>query len=181
MNPLATLIETDSAGVVGQLAQTFGVDWPHLLAQTVSFAIVCLGLYALAYQPILRMLETRRRQIAQGLANAEQIQAELARTKAERAHVLAQANAEGVKLVEEARTAAARVHAQEAAKSLAAAERIIADAKEAAARERLKMLGDLKRELARLVIHATAAVTGKVLTSDDQRRMAEEAIGRLPS
>jgi F-type H+-transporting ATPase subunit b len=33
----------------------------------------------------------------------------------------------------------------------------------------------LKRELGRLVVDTTAKVTGKVLTSDDQRRLQEEA------
>jgi len=33
----------------------------------------------------------------------------------------------------------------------------------------------LKRELGRLVVDTTAKVTGKILTSDDQRRLQEEA------
>ena len=36
-------------------------------------------------------------------------------------------------------------------------------------------MSQLKRELGRLVIDTTAKVTGKVLTSDDQRRLQEEA------
>jgi F-type H+-transporting ATPase subunit b len=36
------------------------------------------------------------------------------------------------------------------------------------------MLTELKREVGRLVVQATAAVTGKILTPDDQRRLAEE-------
>ena len=41
------------------------------------------------------------------------------------------------------------------------------------------MLGDLKREVGRLVLQTTAVVTGKVLTADDQRRLAEESARRL--
>ena len=62
------------------------------------------------YKPILRILEARRQQIAAGLANAEKIKAELARIEAERLDVLAKADAEGKRLIEEARAAAARVH-----------------------------------------------------------------------
>ena len=40
--------------------RTFGVDWPHLLAQIISFGIVCAVLYRLAYEPVLKMLEARR-------------------------------------------------------------------------------------------------------------------------
>ena len=42
---------------MGQIAQTFGVDWPHLAAQVVSFSIVCALLYWLAYKRVLDMLE----------------------------------------------------------------------------------------------------------------------------
>jgi len=36
------------------------------------------------------------------------------------------------------------------------------------------MLAELKREVGRLVVQATAAVTGKILTVEDQRRLSEE-------
>ena len=36
------------------------------------------------------------------------------------------------------------------------------------------MLAELKREVGRLVVQTTATVTGKVLTPDDQKRLAEE-------
>ncbi len=40
-------------------------------------------------------------------------------------------------------------------------------------------MGQLKRELGRLVVDTTAKVTGKVLTSDDQQRLQEEAARQL--
>ena len=157
-----------------RIVTTFGVDWPHLLAQVASFCIVCFILYRFAYRPVLKMLEVRRQQIAQGLANAEQIKAELARTEAQRQEVMAQANAQANKLIEEARAAAARVQQQETQKAIVAAEQIIIKAREAAAQDHERMLAELKREVGRLVVQATTAVTGKILTSEDQRRLAEE-------
>ena len=38
---LALLVQSGGAGEVETIAQTFGVDWPHLTAQIVSFSIVC--------------------------------------------------------------------------------------------------------------------------------------------
>ena len=153
---------------------TFGVDWSHLLAQVVSFCIVCVILYRFAYRPVLKMLEARRQQIALGLANAERIEAELARTEAQRQEVMAQANAQATKFIDEARAAAARVQAQETQKAIAAGEQIMIKAREAAAQEHDRMLAELKREVGRLVVQATTTVTGKILTSEDQRRLAEE-------
>jgi F-type H+-transporting ATPase subunit b len=159
---------------VQEIAKTFGVDWPHLGAQIISFGIVCTLLYFFAYKRVLAMLEERRQRIAESLANAEKIKAELARTEAQRSEVLSQANAQATKLIEEARAAAARVQEQETQKAIASAEDIIRKAREAAAADHARMLAELKREVGRLVVQTTATVTGKVLTPEDQRRLAEE-------
>jgi F-type H+-transporting ATPase subunit b len=163
----------------GEIARTFGVDWIHLGAQSISFGIMCVVLYLLAYKPILKMLETRRQQIAAGLANAAQIKAELARIESERLVILSKAGDDGRRLIEEARQAAARVQAEETRKAVVAAEEMLARAHDAAAREHAQMLADLKREVGRLVIETTASVTGKILTAEDHRRLAEETAGRI--
>jgi hypothetical protein len=43
------------------------------------------------------------------------------------------------------------------------------------------MLAEVRREVGRLVLQTAAAVTGKVLTADDQRRLAEETARQLRS
>lgn len=179
MNALALQVAAESGGRIGQVARTFGVDWPHLAAQIVSFGIVCFVLYVFAYKPILLMLDARRQQIANGLANAEKIREKLAGLEVERRNVLARADAEGRLLIEEARAAAARVEAEEIRKATAAAEQIVARAREVAARDRARMLAELKREIGRLVVETTASVTGKVLTAEDHRRLAEETARQL--
>ncbi len=161
-------------GQIAQIARTFGVDWQHLGAQIISFSIVCAVLYKFAYQRIFTMLEQRREQIAQGIANAEKIEAELSKTEAQRLEVLAQAQVQAAQVIEEARAVAARVQLEETKKALAAAEQIMAKAREAAAQDHERMLGELKREVGKLVVQATTAVTGKILTGEDQQRLAEE-------
>ena len=179
MQVLALQTVAEGGGQIERIASTFGVDWPHLFAQTVSFGIVCAVLYILAYKPILQMLEARRQQIASGLANAEKIKAELARIESERQAVLLKADAEGKRLIEEARAAAARVQASETSKAIASAEQILARAREAAARDHARMLAELKHEVGRLVVQTTASVTGKILTAEDHRRLAEETASQL--
>jgi F-type H+-transporting ATPase subunit b len=88
--------------------------------------------------------------------------------------ILSQANNQATKLIEEARAAAAKVQEQETQKAIAAAEQIITKAREAAVADHARMLTELKREVGRLVVQTTATVTGKILSSEDQRRLAEE-------
>jgi len=181
VNALLLLTQAGGGGQVEQIARTFGVDWPQLLAQIISFGIVCALLYRFAYRRVLVMLEERRQQIAQGLANAAQIKAELARTEALRREVIAQANAQATGLIEEARAAAARLRQEETHKATAAAEEIVTRAREATERDHARMLAELKREVGRLVVQTTAAVAGRVLTVEDQLRLAGETAKRLSS
>lgn len=179
MNSVVVLALLQTGGQVEKIANTFGVDWQHLVAQIISFSIVCVLLYRFAYRPVLKMLEERRQQIALGLANAEKIKAELARTEAQRHVVMMQANAQAGKVIEEARLAASRLQEQEIQKAVAAAQQIVAQAREATAHEYARMLAELRQEVGSLVIQTTAMVTGKVLTAEDQRRLAEETEKRL--
>jgi len=179
MNALVLFAEAQSDGQIEQIARTFGVDWPHLIAQIISFSIVCILLYLFAYKPILRMLTERRQLIAQGLANSEKIKAELAKTEAQRQEVIAQANAQAKQFLQESREAAARLREQETQKAIAAAEQIMAKARDAAASDHTRMLAQLKREVGRLVVQTTSAITGKILTAEDQRRLAEQTAREL--
>ncbi len=179
MDVLALQAAASGGGQLESVAQAFGVDWPHLLSQSISFGIVCAVLYRLAYKPILQILEARRQQIASGLANAEKIKTELARIESERQAVLVKAEVEGKQLIEEARAAAARVGADETRKAMASAEQILVRTREETERERARMLADVKREVGRLVIQTTASVTGKILTAEDQNRLAEETARQL--
>ncbi|HVO09485.1 MAG TPA: ATP synthase F0 subunit B [Vicinamibacteria bacterium] len=174
MIALLLLTQTGGGGQAQQIAATFGVDWPHFLAQLVSFTIVCALLYRFAYKRVLAMLEQRRQEIAESLANAEKIKAELLRTEAERQRVIDEANAQALRLIEEARVAAARVGRDETQKALAAAEQILLRAREASAQDHARMLAELKREVGRLVVQTTAAVAGRVLTPEDQRNLNEQ-------
>jgi F-type H+-transporting ATPase subunit b len=151
-----------------------GIDWKALVMQTISFAVVFFVLWRFAYRPIFTVLQARRDKIADSLANAEKIKADVVKTETERQKILADAGEKADKLIDEARAAAARVRADETQKAVAAAEQIMTKAREAAAQDHDRMLAELKREVGRLVVQTTATVTGKILTPEDQKRLAEE-------
>jgi len=179
MTHLILFAQGGVAGAVGDIAKQFGVDWSHLIAQIVSFAIVAFLLHKFAYKKVLGVLEERRQRITEGLANAQRIKQELADTETARQEVLAKANAEANRLIEEARAAAGRVQEVETQKAIAEAAQIITKAQEAAASEKARTMAEMRRELGRLVVKTTSQVTGKVLTSEDQRRLAEETTRQL--
>jgi F-type H+-transporting ATPase subunit b len=166
----------DSLGEAARTTgETFGFNAWLFFSQIVSFAIVAFLLQKFAYKPILTVLDERRKKIADGLANAEKIKQQLADSEQRVQEILTKANADAQKMIDEARASAQALADKRAQQAIVEAEQIIARAHEATVIERDKTLAELKREVGRLVISTTSKVTGKVLTSDDQKRLSEEA------
>jgi F-type H+-transporting ATPase subunit b len=168
----------DSARETGE---TFGWNLWLFLSQVISFVLVAVLLRRYAYKPILNVLQERRDKIAEGLRNADKIKQQLAESEQRYAEILAKANADAQKMIDEARESSAHLADRKEQEAIAAAEQIIAKAHEAGALEHERTMAELKRELGRLVVDTTAKVTGKVLTADDQRRLQEEASRQLVS
>jgi F-type H+-transporting ATPase subunit b len=164
---------------MGELFQTLGIQWTKFVPQLLNFGIVLFVLWKWAYKPVFNMLDARQKKIAESVENADKIKAELARTEAERQRILTEAGDTANKLIEQAREAASLVREAETQKAIAAAEQIIAKAREAAAQDHARMLAELKREVGRLVVQTTATVTGKILTPEDQKRLAQETEKQL--
>jgi len=169
------------ANAATDIADQFGLHTSQFIAQCISFSIVAFLLYRFAYKPILTVLEERRQRIAEGLANADKIKQELASAQAKAQEILSQANVQANKFIEEARQSAAKVLEQESQKAIATANDIITKARQANEAELARMKNELRKEVGRLVVNTTAKVTGKVLSADDQNRLAEETNRQLAS
>lgn len=174
--PLASIVD-----MARETGETFGFDTKIFLSQVVSFVIVALVLRQFAYKPILAVLEERRQRIAEGLLNAEKIKQQLAEAEQRHAEILAKANAQAQKMIDDARESSAHIAERKQQEAVVAAEQIMAKAREASVIEHEKVMTELKRELGRLVVNTTAKVTGKVLTPEDQRRLQDEAARQIAS
>jgi F-type H+-transporting ATPase subunit b len=164
---------------VASIAREFGVNGQLFFSQLVAFCVVAWALNKFAYKPVLEVLETRKQKIAEGLENADKIKIELAKAEQSRVEILEKANTQATNMIEEARTAAAQVKEVETQKAVAEAKSIIEKAREANSAELERMKAELRGEIVRLVAETTAKVAGKVLTEDDQKRLAEETNGQL--
>ena len=157
----------------------FGLNGWALLSQIISFSVVAFVLYRFAYQPILNVLEERRKNIADSLKNAEQTKVQLAEAQAKSAEIINKASVDANKMIEEARNAAKQVGERESQRAVAQAADIIQKAREAGEAEQKRLMAELKKELSRLIVETTGKVTGKVLTPADQRKITEEATREL--
>src|SRR5881398_4156154 len=147
---------TQSVGeMLRDTADTFGWSPWLFLSQVISFAIVAFLLRRFAYKPILAVLEERRRRIEEAQVNAEKIKKQLAKAEERYAEILAKANAEAQKMIDEARQSSAHLAERKQQEAIAAAEQIITKARETSAIEHERTMEALKRELGRLVVDTT--------------------------
>jgi F-type H+-transporting ATPase subunit b len=150
--------------------EALGINLGFLVIQILAFIIVFLALEAWAYKPLLNMLETRKKKIAQSLEDARVAAEARADAEKEAARILAEAHAEASKVVREAteRAQGAGRDAKTAAEAeaYAARETILAEAQQ----ERNRILGDLRGQVAALAIAATQKLVGQ--TIDEKRQHA---------
>jgi F-type H+-transporting ATPase subunit b len=173
------MLASASGNPIGEVAGQFGVTWQLLISQVILFALVALALKKFAYGPLLAMLEERKQRIAEGIANADKIKAELASAQAKAQEVVGQAAQQATKIIEEARAAGSREVEKASQAAIATANQIIAKAKEANEAELVRMKNELRKEMGRLVVQTSSRVTGNILTSEQQTRLAEDAAKQL--
>src|SRR5574341_602018 len=82
--------------------EALGINLGLLVVQIIAFTIVFLTLNAWVYKPLLNLLETRRKKIAQGLEDARVAAEARADAEKEAATILAGAHAEASQIVREA-------------------------------------------------------------------------------
>jgi F-type H+-transporting ATPase subunit b len=162
-----------------QLLSDFGVSWQKLLSQIVLFLIVYFTLNKFAFGPIVKVLEERRRRIAEGQENAEKIKQQLAEAEKHYEEIIQKANAEAQQLIDEARKSGEALTQKQAQDAIRQAEEIIAKARADIEIERNKMEAEVRKQMVGLVVDTTAKVTGKVLTPEDQKRLNEETERQL--
>ena len=173
------MLAAASGNPIDEIANQFGVTWQLLISQVILFVIVALALGKFAFGPLLAMLEERKRRIAESMANAEKTKAELANAQAKAQEIIGQAGAQANKIIEEARAAGSREIEKASQAAITTANQIIAKAKEANEAELVRMKLELRREVARLVVATSGRVTGGILTSEQQGKLAEDAAKQL--
>lgn len=150
--------------------EKLGISLGYFLFQVFNFTVMAILLYAFAYKPIVKMLETRKQKIAQGLEDARVAAEARENAEQEAAKIVAEAQAKANQVVREA-TERAEVAVKEVH---IAAEADAAKVREAARMdaqvERDRILGDLRGQVAALSIAAAQKLVGEAL--DDQRQHA---------
>lgn len=141
------------------------------------FLLWILGKFA--WKPILKSLKERETGIADSLATAERVKAEMAQLKSENEALLAKAREERAQLLKEARDTKDRIIAEAKEQAKVEANKIIADANAAIQQQKMAALTDVKNQVGSLVIDVAEKILRRELNDKPQqekyiRQLAEE-------
>jgi F-type H+-transporting ATPase subunit b len=134
-----------------------------------AFLIVFYILGKFAWPAIIKGLKEREQSIADSLATAEKVKAEMAQLKSENEALLAKAREERAQLLKEARDTKDKIinEAKETAK--AEANKIILDAQAAIQQQKMAALTDVKNQVGTLVIEVAEKVLRRQLDNKTEQ------------
>lgn len=156
--------------------EALGVSVPGLLAQFINFILLLLILRAIAYKPILRMLDQRSERIRESMERAEAVKLQAARTEEEFARRLADARREGQEIITQAEKIADRLRQEEMDKTRQEVDQLRAKALEDIDRERERAVTELRKQVADLALFAAGRVVGRSLDQTSHYRLVDEAL-----
>ena len=171
---LASLGDT-AQGIV----DTFGIDWPMLIAQAINFLIVALVIWKFAFKNILSTIKEREKQISDSLKNADRIKLELEETEKQQQQTLQDASLEAKKTISSAQEQAKAFIEAQKDDARKQAEEIIAKAKTAMEQERERVLREAREEIASLVVLTATKVLSKDLSEEEKEKFSSRATQEL--
>ncbi|MFL5666085.1 MAG: F0F1 ATP synthase subunit B [Ktedonobacteraceae bacterium] len=164
------------AFILADLLGGFGINFWGFISQLVSFGVIFLILWRWGFPVIIRTLNQRQAVIQEGIENAERAKRDLAEATARAEQVLLEARrqaqetianaakaaeAEAIRIQEDARTRAEEIGKREVARIQQEAARAHAE---------------LNRLVVNLSINAASKVISKSVDSKDNRRLVEEFV-----
>jgi F-type H+-transporting ATPase subunit b len=155
------------------------INVPQLITQILGFLLTLWILSAVAWKPILKLLDDRRQKIADDFAAAERARADMERLRAEFEAKLKEiegtARARISEAAREGEKLASQIVEEGRAKAKEQAEKALADIQ----REKEKALAELRAQMVTSVVAATERVIHERLDDAGQRKLIERFLGEV--
>ncbi|MEK7509737.1 MAG: F0F1 ATP synthase subunit B [Patescibacteria group bacterium] len=143
---------------MSELFAAFGLNWKLLLIQALNFGILLYVLWRFLYDPVLKMIDERRKRIAEGVQKAEAADRRLAEADSEGKGIVASASKEAEALVSSARNRADEQASDILKRSQEHADQVLADAQARAEEARRQALAAGEKEIARAAMLAAEKI-----------------------
>jgi F-type H+-transporting ATPase subunit b len=154
-------------------------DFGLIFWTVVIFLLTFLILARYAWKPILKMLDAREKSIAESIASADRIKAEMSQMKSEHEQMLVDARAERSRILKEAKEARDQIVSEAREQAKTEARRIVEDAQVAINNQKMQALTEVKNQVGKLALEVAGKILRKELSQGDAhehyiRQLAEE-------
>jgi F-type H+-transporting ATPase subunit b len=136
-----------------------------IIWNTIGFLIVLFVLGKFAWKPIMKSLKEREAGIADALATANKVKAEMAQLKSENEALLAKAREERANILKEAKDAGDKMVNEARDKAKVEYDKILTDAQNSIEQQKNAAIIDVKNMIGKMVIEVTEKVIRKELAN----------------
>jgi len=156
-----------------------GIDWHLLLTQVVNFGLLFAGLTYFLYKPILRVLDKRKKTIAESLANAGEIEKKLTATQNDYDQIIREAHEKAELIKSDAKKDAERIRSDLIKKAEEEATDLVQNARKNLESERNSLYADIKQKVCDLSRVVVVKVLGKEMTAQIREKSIENAMENI--
>jgi len=153
-----------------------GLNLPQLIAQVANFFVLLVLLRLTLYKPILKMMDERRRKIADGLNAADTARAEAAAAQVNIQAQLDIARKDGQDLIANAQNIAVRIQAEAREQSNRDRETALERVRSEIQLERDQAVAQLRGEFADVTVLAAERVIKQSLDRQSHQRVIDETL-----
>lgn len=155
------------------------IDIKQVLLQLLNFGILVALFSKFAFKPILKILDTRSKKIAEGQAAAEKSLKELANTEKKQAEKLSEASKKAAAIIAEAKAESKKLAVELIAEAKSVASLELAKQKEAFQKELEGEESKLKARIADLVVETTKSILSSTLTATELKAITAKELSKL--
>jgi F-type H+-transporting ATPase subunit b len=161
------------------MIEQLGIDPIKLLIQAFNFIVLLFILRAVAYKPLLKMMDARSERIRNDLDESRRLREESERDRETYRAQLNRARDEARAILEEANNVAARIREQAIIDAESQNHITLQRARDEIAREKEHAIAELRSEVGDLAIRVATQVVGRSIDSSDQQRLVDEALAQV--
>lgn len=158
------------------IMSSLGINPAAVIWHFINFIILLFVLQRFLYKPVLRMLDERATRIHDSMTQAEAVRAETARLEQESRAILDTARREGQELLAQANRNAERIMSEAQQRARAEAERLVERVRADLTRERDQMFGELRQQMADLVVGAAGSVIRRSMDDAAHRELVRQVL-----
>ncbi|MEO6831806.1 MAG: F0F1 ATP synthase subunit B [Chitinophagaceae bacterium] len=143
-----------------------------------AFGIVYFILKKFAWKPILSVLDEREKGIADSIATAERVQAEMAQLKSENEKLMQTAREERSAMLNEAKQMSDSIINKAKEDTRAIADKMIADAQQQITQQKMAAMTDVKNQIGILAVEVAEKVLRQKLGTEEAQNAYNELLSK---